>query len=237
MRLEELLTVVSHARDSGLKHIRVFTNGRLLAYQAVSARLMAAGMTGIDVSLHGANALIHEWATHTPGSFLQTVKGARRAAKAGADLAIHTVLLRSNYRDLAALMNLARRLGASNVHVRFPTIEGELLEAGAMPSRVPRYSVVRTYLEEAITVAGTLGLNVLLHGFPDCQLPPHLRPLIQRDATRWLGLPSTWHRSEKTFPDVCTPCASRDQCQGIDPQYLDYVGPSELRPSERSSEG
>src|SRR4029077_2303905 len=86
------------------------TNGRRFAYPAYTAQLAAAGLTHVDVSLHGSTAVVHEFHTTIPGSFQQTTSGVRRSLAAGLGTAVTTVVTRSNVHDMAALAALVAAL-------------------------------------------------------------------------------------------------------------------------------
>ena len=56
---------MAHAASKGTTALRLFTNGRALAYGSFCERLALAGLTGVDVSLHGIDALTHAIEAYT----------------------------------------------------------------------------------------------------------------------------------------------------------------------------
>lgn len=95
--------------------VLVATNGRRLD-AAMARGLAAAGLDELAISLHGADASVHDALTRAPGSFAQAVAGARALGAArGAGrprLGVIMVLARSNVHQLQEVFDLAVSLGA-----------------------------------------------------------------------------------------------------------------------------
>lgn len=116
--------VILQAATSYNAHVTVFTNGRWRDPAALVA--LCAGtrqLSGLLISLHGATAAQHEAFSGVPGSFDETLANVRRALDAGVRVALSTVITRHNWHDLAAVVDLARRLGCQ--HVAFNRYLGE----------------------------------------------------------------------------------------------------------------
>lgn len=71
------LRVIRAARDAGCTEITAWTNGRHFSYPQFVQAALAAGLSGVVVSLHGPSALLHDAQTRVPGSFEQTIAGLR----------------------------------------------------------------------------------------------------------------------------------------------------------------
>lgn len=228
LRLDDLAAAVAEARRMGINEVGVFTNGRMLAYSRLTQSLVEAGAIHFDISLHGATPHSHDWVTQSPGSQQQTLKGIRNVSRHGAVTHIHTVVLRSNYRELARIASQAARLGAEAVHFRFPTPEGAVLTGDQLPSLLPRFNVVKRYLEEAWDVATRAGLHVVLHDFPLCVLG-RMAAGGAVESTRWFGVPEgAWERGTALFPPECQGCTEKSLCYGPSKQYVDYYGDDEF---------
>ncbi len=228
LQMDAVTAAVRAARSRDIKDVSLFSNGRILAYSHVTKSFVEAGVNHFDVSLHGASSQSHEWATQVPGSYKQTITGIRNSRKQGAVVHIHTVVLRSNYRELVRIVEIARRLGVEALHIRFPAPEGAVLVGDRLPSLLPRYQVVRRYLDNAWDAATRMGLRMVVHGFPLCVIGRQSRGGTAAQ-TRWLGLPDkAWERAEPTFPEECDKCTKRSACPGPSGDYLAYYGESEF---------
>jgi len=232
-RLEGLVAI---ARSEGIEKVGVQTNGRRLAYSNVVQRLVDAGVNRFDVSLHGSNADTHDWVTRVPGSFKQTIRGLREIRKAGAEITLHTVLLRSNFRQVREMVLLAAKLRVRSMNFRFVVPEGRILAEESFPSLVPKYSLVQPILMLANATAKRMGVSLYLHDFPDCVVGS-LLPNIVRDKARWVGLEeNVWLRSENEYGEECSSCAIKSECAGVSSAYLAYYGNEELLPFSQEAE-
>lgn len=112
--LKDLPGTVRMLKTHG-RPVLVATNGRRLDAKMAKG-LVAAGLDEIAISLHGADASVHDALTRAPGSFAEAVAGARAlgAARAGGKtrLGVIMVLSRTNVHQLREVFELAVSLGA-----------------------------------------------------------------------------------------------------------------------------
>lgn len=92
---------VAAARARGFRRVGVQTNGRRLAARA--AELARAGLTDVHLSMHGADAAVHDYHVGVDGAFAEATAGLAAARAAGLVVVATTVLTRSNFRVLAPL--------------------------------------------------------------------------------------------------------------------------------------
>src|SRR5262245_44910124 len=85
---------VAAARRAGFRRVGIQTNGRRLAEPGFARDLAARGLTDVHLSLHGAEAAVHDYHTGQPGSFARLVAGIAAARAAGLVVACTTVLTR-----------------------------------------------------------------------------------------------------------------------------------------------
>ncbi|MBI4952717.1 MAG: radical SAM protein [Myxococcales bacterium] len=151
------LWLAEAARRGAAPLLLVQTNGRRLAYLAYARSLAAVSPAlGLEVSLQGQSAAMHDYHTSTPGSFAQTVKGLRHARALGVPFALTTVVTRSSFRHLAEFVRLARHLGARSLSLARAARHGRA--AAAADRVIPNDEVVAPYLEAARDEARLLGL-------------------------------------------------------------------------------
>ncbi|HEY3498812.1 MAG TPA: radical SAM protein [Polyangiaceae bacterium] len=209
----ELAAIVRAARDAGFEAVGVQTNGARLGEPGVAAALRDAGLTDVHVSLHGAEASVHEYHTGTPGSFAALLSGIDAAHRVGLTLAATTVITRSSYRTLAALPPLLAARGVRAWLALLARAEGRA--ALAFDRVMPRLGLALPFALHALTEARRLGLSAWLQGAPLCLLGPLTD----------FALPGP----ERAYAEPCGSCDARPACPGVDPAYLVRFGGDELR--------
>jgi MoaA/NifB/PqqE/SkfB family radical SAM enzyme len=151
---------IAEADRRGAARVLVQTNGRLLARPVVTRALAAASKRlSLEVSLHGSTALMHDYHTGVPGSFVQTGRGLFAARSAGLPVGVGTVVTRSNFRHLADLVRLSHSLGARSHLLALAEPSGR---AAAERDRVvPAAALVAPHLRAALAEGARLGLEVV----------------------------------------------------------------------------
>lgn len=210
-RIEAL---VARARALGFKRVGVQTNGRLLAAQGLAARLAAAGLTDVHLSIHGADPALHDYHAGVEGGLDKALLALGAARAQGLTTAVATVITRSNYRHLAPLARQLRSAGASAWGLVLPTSHGAAAEG--FDRLMPRLGLAIPFVLHAVDGALKAGLPTFLIGAPACLLGPFASRLIPGDA-RAYGTP-------------CAACPARAACPGLDAAYLKRFGGDELRP-------
>lgn len=116
----DFLDLVEHGTALKLK-INMTTNGTLLTDQRLR-RLIRARPNSISLSLDGPKPSIHDGIRGIPGSFKRTTRTLRKLVELGGRyghtprLRINSVLQKSNYKQLPALVELVAELGATELH-------------------------------------------------------------------------------------------------------------------------
>lgn len=155
---ERLPEFVKSANARNVRRIVVQTNGRRFAYRTYARAMReCSDKLGLDVSLHGSTAPMHDYHTQTVGSFQQTAVGIRNASAEGIDVGVTTVVTRSNYRHLVDVVHLVRGLGAKAV--KFVLAERFGRAERAADRIVAPVELVEPYLTRAIREAARCGLG------------------------------------------------------------------------------
>lgn len=157
--LPDLPELIQLALHHGAQRVTLQTNARRLAYPAYTAALRRAGLSGVDVSLHGSTAAMHEFHTGVAGSFAQTCTGIAVARAAGLDVGVSSVVTRSNFRHLVELVRLAHARGVRRLFLSCASPVGR---AAIAPSVVPAPEMVAPHAAEAARAAGRLGIDICL---------------------------------------------------------------------------
>jgi MoaA/NifB/PqqE/SkfB family radical SAM enzyme len=165
---DTLPTWVERARARAAAEVVVQTNGRRLASPGYAEMLAAAGVTRLDVSLHGSTAPMHDFHSGVAGSFEETTGGLRHACDADLATGVTTVVTRSNFRHLAEIVQLAASLGAQACHFSLVQKYGKAAERWIAPSA----ALLRPYWTDGLAVARQAGLPCYAgrHGGADAEL-------------------------------------------------------------------
>lgn len=111
---DDLPGAIASARAAGFERIGLQTNGRRLAYRNYTASLEQAGLTDVEISLHGPRGGVHDFHTDVPHSFAHTVQGILVAIKSRLRVGVSTMVTRSNFRELEGLVFLLVKLKVRN---------------------------------------------------------------------------------------------------------------------------
>ncbi len=222
---------VCGARDAGCERILVQTNGRRCAYASYVDDLVAAGVTHVDVSLHGPSARVHDYHTQTPGSFAQTAKGLMNLGRRPLVVGVTTVVTRSNFRHLTGIAALLAHLrqaaagrgeapstsgtGPSSWHLAAaePVGEAEVRWQNIMP----RLGMIGGDVVRAAAMAARASISVVATGIPPCVVGPGV--VRGRRVDR-----------REPLPPSCASCAIADRCTGPPDGYPEEYAATDLTP-------
>lgn len=214
----ELEDHVAEARRHGFRRIGLQTNGRTLGDGDRAARLARAGLTDIHLSIHGADAAVHDYHTGRPGSLEAALRGLAAAKAEGLEIVVTTLVTRSSFRTLAAVPRLLSSRGVSAWALSIPRVAGR--SHVSFDRVVPRLALAMPFALHAMTLAGSLGLPAFIHGAPVCLLGPFADRVLV-DAPRAFGAP-------------CETCSAAPVCPGVDATYLARFGGDELTACART---
>jgi hypothetical protein len=213
----ELTGWIERARGLGFGRVGVQTNGWEIASPERLRGLVDAGLTDVHLSIHGAEARVHDWHAGRTGAFDAAARAMVGARDAGLDVAVTTVLTKSNFRVIAPLPRLLASRGACAWCVQVPRWRGRA--ASRADSVVPRLALALPFAMHALDVAQALGLPAFVRGAPLCLLGPFASLAVERDAD-----------DSRSFGQRCEACPSRLHCSGVDAEYLARFGEKELVP-------
>ncbi|MCU1282581.1 MAG: radical domain protein, partial [bacterium] len=168
--LEELTAAVAQARAAGFARVGLQTNARLLAGPDPVRALAAAGVTDLQVSIHGSDAAVHDYHTGVEGSLDETLAGVAHARAYGLTVVAVTVLTRSNFRVLAGLPLLLKSRGVAAWLVEVPHAAGRA--GDAFDRVVPRLGLAIPFALHALQAATALSLPAWIRGVPLCLTGP-----------------------------------------------------------------
>jgi molybdenum cofactor biosynthesis enzyme MoaA len=145
------------------------TNARRLVDVAQGLALRHVGVDALEVAVHGAAPELHDYHTGVRGSFVETARGVQRAREAGLVVTLTSVVTRSNYRHLEALVDLAVSWGAASLRVASVAPHGAALERASRLVAPP--ALVAPWLTRARARASSHSLSLHLASAADPAVP------------------------------------------------------------------
>ncbi len=107
---EDIFTLASYASKKGMMVV-VGSNG-LLIDDAIVGKLKQCGVMGISISLDSTDPEIHDAIRSSKGAWERAVAAIRLCGREGLSVQVNSVVTRTNYEQLPALIALAHGLGA-----------------------------------------------------------------------------------------------------------------------------
>lgn|GEM_PF-5880004 len=242
--LPYFLELVAFGRQR-FRSVSINTNGRRFGEPGFARAAVQAGLTHVDVSLHGSTAAVHEGLTQAEGSYAECVAGLAELValvREGADVrvAVTTLVVPENLDDLLSLADLLADLGVSSWRVKYAHgVLGCAPEASDAP--IPAYAEALPILRQVLS-RHPGQLNTRLHDVPLCLLGEHMLRSTDSDdhqvaLYKESGLQETvrvaGHWGE-TSPR-CSPCAARASCCKLSPAYVVQHGDAELVPFDTAA--
>lgn len=226
-----LFDLIEAARGVGYENITVTSNGRRLAYRSFATRLAATGVH-LLISLHGADASVHERLTRAPGSFRQTMAGLAASLGLFREVGVNTTVVRDNVADLPVLGERLARLGVRRWTLQALTPFGNASGAQAIEPNEAR-AAFEAVLQR---LSGRMSISII--GLPYCQLPgleahvlddhfKMVREMLFADGTR-VNLGRYLALRREHVPALCDPCPWRVICNGFWRFPADPTAPSDL---------
>jgi organic radical activating enzyme len=217
----ELPERIALARELGFEAIGLQTNGRRLASdRALFDRLVAAGLSDLQLSIHGPSAAAHDYHSGRTGSFDALIELMSWAQRAAITTVATTALTRSNFRELPQLPPALKRRGVAGWMIQPVRPYGRAADNFARV--VPRFGMALPYALHALELARRHDLSAWIRGAPLCALGPFAATAVAEPADD----------ARRVYPEPCRACPARARCPGVDPLYLEVFDAKELSPRE-----
>ncbi|MFA6193331.1 MAG: radical SAM protein [Parcubacteria group bacterium] len=239
----DLIELVEIAKKCGYPEIGLISNGRRFADKKFCEKIVKAGVTEINVSLHGSVKEIHEKITRVPGSFSETFLGICNLSflreKYPFQLYINFLMNKINYKNIKDFLELI---------ISFPNIEGIVLNTVLPEGRaeenfeeiVPDYSKVGKNLRKAVAQIERKSKKhpkIYIMGLPPCLIrgletnvinyePAMRRKNLEARKTK----PASVRWPEKIKGANCRKCKMNEECSGVWKSYIKRKGWKEFNP-------
>ena len=238
---QDFIYLIKTAKKLGFREIVMATNGRMLAYEGYTKRIVESGITTIIFSIHGYDAKSHDYLTSIKGSFSQLIKGIRNLEALGfKNIGSNTTIIKQNYKFLPEIGRFIYSLGIRNAEFIFvdPT-RGEAYNN--FKGLVPKISKAAPYIRKCLDIGKCDGVShwhiryvplCYFVGYEDQiselfesknfqteHLAPEFKNFDAENSRKNIG---------RIKPKKCLPCKLYDICEGIWLQYYRCYGDKEL---------
>jgi hypothetical protein len=232
----ELFDLVRRARAARLEPW-LQTNAIRMAKPGFAQDLVDAGVHGLTVSYHAADAVLSDLLTRAPGTHVRTEAGIRASLRAGMRVGLNCVVGR---RNLSHLPGTAERIVAeflplaphglavsfSNPSEAHEPADGDPVALDEVAG--PLSAAVRTLIGAGIPVQAVGSC-----GFPPCVL----RDVPEMVVPLSLNRLAPEHFASRQKPDMCAPCALHDSCVGPRERDVRHFGGRGLVPFAERPQG
>ncbi|MFO7562677.1 MAG: radical SAM protein [Enhygromyxa sp.] len=229
-----LFDYIEYAQRSGsFEHIRLQTNGRLLADMGFARELVSAGVDEFFVSLHGHDAATQDYISQRPGSFDEAIRGMENLVELGVCLMSNTVLTTLNQPHLAAIVETMRRFSPVRMewwnYLPMEDYADELDLLSPMSKLAPS-------LREALARARTYGIETVVKYVPRCLLGDHAAS--QDNTQPDVVIVEKFYEVYPKFACIYeAKCEYAESCLGLHHPYISKFGWEEdlLTPTPRTT--
>ena len=230
---KKLFDYVAIARESrSFEHMRLQTNGRMLADMAFAKQLVAAGVDEYFVSLHGHDAPTQDNISQRPGSFDEALRGLANLAELGVCLLTNTVICTLNVEHLADVVDTVQRFHPVRMEFwNYLPMEDYADERNL----IAPMSKVAPEMRRALSKLSTLGIEGRVKYVPRCLLGEYAE--CHDDSQPDVVIAEKFYDPYPKFACLYeAKCEHSDTCLGLHHPYVTKFGWEEtaLRPTLRT---
>lgn len=224
-----IASALSYGRDLGYRTLQLQTHAAIPGDAA--GRLVDAGLTAVDVPIHGPTPALHQAVTGVRGSFRRTLAGIEAFRARGVRLVVHAPLTSSLLPVLPVWLDLVRSLAPDAAYLE-PLSE---VGVGSWTSVAPSFADLREALLPLLDDIAALPFRLEVHGVPPCVLPGLPAPLPM-SSPPFLVVPyveqiASWTGgTSRGYAAACAGCSARGRCPGLPREVLDDARAGSLRP-------
>lgn len=187
--------------------LHILTNGRAFSYRRFmdAYRKARPYMTLLGIPLHADNAVLHDYISQTPGSFVETLAGLDNLYAADERIELRIVTSKLNCQNLPELARVVARRYPFCQHVCMMGLE---MMGNAMVNRDRvwiDYDALWPYVREATEILIMAGVEVKLYNYPLCVVNQGLRAIYCKSITP----------SKVVFLAECDACHRKQDCGGF----------------------
>lgn len=134
----DLPEIIRKAKEYGYGHVRIISNGRMLANEDLVTGLKEAGLDDIVLSLHSHVRDDFEKISGVGGSYAQALRGLLNVRKHGIRFSVNIVVNRVNYEKIDETVRFFISLGVKEIHLFQVQPFGPTWETDGYPLSPPK---------------------------------------------------------------------------------------------------
>lgn len=237
----DLPELVAYAKQVGLAHIEVQSNGRIYAYKDYCRKLIDSGVNNFVVSFHSCRKEVADKIMGAPGTFDQAFRGIKNLNDLGQKVKINLVMLALNYEHLAEHVKfLLANFQVSEIRFTMAMIEGNVVNN---PSLIAPMSAVAPHLCRAIDVVSRTAkepVGCFIYNMVPCLVPgkeSYINDLGQLDTLlvgpEFEASLDESRKGKKVKSPACKNCQYNKVCYGVWRSYAEAFGLDELKPVKK----
>jgi len=239
----DIVKIISLGRSVGFKFIRVQTNGIKLAEPGFCEDLAGAGLSFCKFSFASDAEALHDRLVGVPGAWRSALAGVKSLRGLGIRLGTNILVNRHNYRRLPEIIEFFLKKGITNFVVIYPVYTGGMeANAAELGVSLPEAGKYLRRAAETMERAGLRG-ELLFLNTPPCFLGGRADLSIGLEPFNTVVTDPGGGRTDldsstaaaKVYAPVCSGCALRKRCRGVDGNYARRWGFAGFRPAPKEA--
>jgi His-Xaa-Ser system radical SAM maturase HxsC len=203
----DLLDILAKCKEKFIDtDFLMLSNGRTLANREYREKFLESvpNRFRLAVPLYGCTSEAHDLITRVPGSFNQTIT-ALKILQHKIAIEIRIVVMQDTYR---VLPDIANYIVVNLPHIRTVSIMGmELLGSAALnrENLWVDFPATVSYVEEAVHILLSGGVDARIYNYPLCNLPRSLWSIAAKSITEY----------KVRYKEECEQCSVKNLCGGF----------------------
>lgn len=213
----------------------LITNARMLSYEDYAKKLIGLNLRYVYASFYSSDKKVHNTLTGA-NSFEQSLKGIKNAASnKKIELIVNIPVTRINTNNLKETVDMLRKIGVTKIKFSFIEFKGNALKN--IDRLILPVSKAAENVRDAMLYAEKKGFEVLCSGFPPCIIQGFESNIDDFEKQGITCMSEAFEQGifqvdndDKTKTEKCANCEKKELCPGIDKDYINLYGDSELKP-------
>jgi pyruvate-formate lyase-activating enzyme len=235
-----IVDIVRYAKELGFTRQSMNTNGIKFKRRDFCEAILAAGLTSIDISIHGHTDELHDKLVVKRGALAAIREACGHLRELGKTHKFHlsatVVIARENHQFLREICVFLDSIGITHKRLKY-AYEGNMSH-DAIINQVAPYQDVVPSIKDALDYLATQRYGFYITHIPLCLLGEHAafsqdferrNAVMQFEDHKVFGDPAHYFRQDG---DVCSTCAVSNLCTRLDGGYERFHGRPELLPFE-----
>jgi MoaA/NifB/PqqE/SkfB family radical SAM enzyme len=232
---EDLPELAAYAKEAGISHIEVQSNGRRYVYKDYCQKLIDHGVNNFVISLHSHRPEVHDRMMGVKGTFKQATQGLKNLNDLGMKVKINIVITKLNYKDLEKFVSFLMRKFKIE-EIRFTMVMNEGAVTSDPKGIFASMKEVAPHICRALDIVDNKA-GCFVYNMVPCLLPGRekfINDLGQLDTIlvgpEFETSLDESRRGKKIKGKQCKKCSFNDRCYGVWRNYAEIFGLDELKP-------